>query len=69
MSVKVDNLPRDAGDVFLYCWRCGEHYSATRGDYFWMPIGKPFVCRGQHGAYHRPVVLQLARQRMLMEVI
>jgi hypothetical protein len=69
MSVKLDNLPSRVTGESLYCWRCGEHYSATRGDYFWMPADQPFECRGQHGAYHRPVRLQLVRRISFLEVV
>lgn len=29
---------------FLRCRQCGAHYSATPGDYFWMPEDRVFTC-------------------------
>jgi hypothetical protein len=68
MSVKLDNLPSRVTGEFLHCLKCGGEYSATRGDYFWMPVDQPFECRGQYGAYHRPVRLQLVRRISFLEV-
>ena len=62
VSVTIDNLPQRTSGEFLYCWKCGDHYSATRGDYFWMLPGARFECDGQPGARHRAVRLQLARR-------
>jgi len=45
-GVTVDQLPDDpAPGVQLYCARCQAGFSACRGDYFWMPRGKPFRCQ------------------------
>lgn len=43
--ITVQQLPEspDYG-VSLYCAECQESYSATRGDYFWMPLDQPFTC-------------------------
>jgi hypothetical protein len=47
--ITVNDLPEVALDrkghqVFLYCPECGAEYSATAGDYFWMPKGEAFYC-------------------------
>lgn len=46
MSVTVQDLPAlgERPELFLYCEECDERYSATRGDYFWMPPSEPFTC-------------------------
>lgn len=45
-SITVADLPVDTvPGVSLYCPTCQEHYSATKGDYFWMPIGMMFRCQ------------------------
>lgn len=69
MSVKLSNLPDRVTGEFLHCWRCGGEFSATRGDYFWMPSDKALECRGSHGAYHRPIALQLVRRHSFLEVV
>lgn len=63
-GVTVDMLPAhpDPG-VQLYCPHCQQGYSATRGDYFWMPPGRPFRCQ----ACRRP--LQLVQERTTHERI
>jgi hypothetical protein len=56
-KLTVDDLPRTpAYGVCLYCPTCGDTFSACRGDYFWMPVGKAFRCQ------HDRTLLQL-RQR------
>lgn len=40
-----DLLNTAPSGVCLYCTACGGEYSATRGDYFWMPFNKPFRCQ------------------------
>ena len=49
--------------VFLYCPECGDRFSATRGDYFWMPKDEPFKC-GECGGD-----LMLARERCTIEEV
>lgn len=55
-------LPENAYGAFLYCPRCGGHYSATRGDYWNMDPNQTIVCRGERGARHRPVCMFMARE-------
>lgn len=56
-GITVDQLPSEpAPGVKLWCPPCQAGYSATRGDYFWMPRGRPFRC-----ACGEP--LQLVRER------
>jgi len=44
----VEDLPDLIGAPWprpeLRCPTCGERWSAHRGDYFWMPAGRGFVC-------------------------
>jgi hypothetical protein len=55
---RVTDLPdQPAPGVCLYCRSCGDEFSATRRDYFWMPPEKPFRC-GHDGA-----LLQLVQKR------
>jgi hypothetical protein len=62
-GVTVDMLPADpAPGVQLWCARCQDGSSATRGDYFWMTPGKAFRCRC--GSY-----LQLVRERTVREPV
>lgn len=53
--LKVSDLPESTleSGAFLYCPECDERYSATRGDYFWMPANEPILC-GNEG---NPMVL------------
>lgn len=53
-ALYVSNLPVTAGTLFLYCPTCTGEFSATRGDYFWHPPGKPMVCRCET-PWERPV--------------
>jgi hypothetical protein len=56
--------------VMLYCHKCGGEWSASHGDYFWQPEGKPIQCRGDFGgARHRPINMILARKRTLIETV
>ena len=67
-AIRVDELPESPTGEFLYCWKCGAHYSASRGDYFWDKSGKPMQCSGPGGhpddwaANHRPINLILVRE-------
>lgn len=46
MTIRVNDLPeRPAPNVVLHCPHCLSDYSATRGDYFWMPATKVFRCQ------------------------
>lgn len=63
-GVTVDLLPESpAPGVQLYCARCQGEYSASRGDYFWMPRGQPFRCQ-QCRSY-----LQLVRKSTVREAV
>ena len=55
-EVTVGQLPEVALDrkgrqIFLYCPECGAEYSATQGDYFWMPAGEVMFC--ENVDFHR----------------
>lgn len=66
MAVYVSDLPeRPAPGVFLYCPRCGERNSATRGDYFMADPDTKFRCGN-----HRPIVdMVLVRETTTIERI
>lgn len=59
--VFVSDLPESTHGEFLLCPRCGEQFSATRGDYFWKG-NEPFTCRGPVGLRHRKTNMQLVRR-------
>lgn len=43
--VTVSDLPESPTyGTLLYCPRCGEEYSANKGDYFWLPDDHVFEC-------------------------
>lgn len=44
--LRVRDLPESTlhSGQFLYCSTCGARYSATRGDYFWMPPNEILGC-------------------------
>lgn len=53
MPVYVSDLPESpAHGVSLYCPKCGEHFSATRGDYFMLKPDQKFRC-GEHSPARR----------------
>lgn len=63
--VRVNDLPEQTDGVFLYCPKCGERSSATRGDYFMLDPDTKLRCGN-----HRPLAdLQLARETRQIEVI
>lgn len=66
MPVYVFDLPDNPPHgVFLYCPRCGERNSATRGDYFMANPNVKFRCGN-----HRPLVdMVLAREHRTIEVL
>lgn len=44
MSLYVHDLPKNPRvDILLYCIKCGEGFSATRGDYFAVPPDEPLA--------------------------
>lgn len=63
--ITVEDLPADTvPGVSLYCPHCQEHYSATKGDYFWMPPDKPFRCGSEaHQGNNRPYLRLVRRHR------
>ena len=64
-GVTVKDLPAlgERRELFLYCPECQSQYSATRGDYFWMPPNEPFKCE----CCNEPMVL--ARELKRIEVV
>jgi hypothetical protein len=66
-KLRVRDLPREpARAYFLYCRKCGNHYSATRSDYcFCEPdtILRCYTCRG------RPYLLLGVEARTFREVV
>ncbi len=47
-TVRVKDLPQSAGVWHLWCPTCGEHYSATAGDYFLLPLETIMRCGNDH---------------------
>lgn len=65
MSVYVSDLPEVAAGVFLYCPRCGNRSSATRGDYFMADPNTKLRC-----GEHRPMAdMVLAREHRAVIVL
>jgi hypothetical protein len=55
--IRVNDLPdRTPHGVALRCPSCGDQFSATRSDYFWMPPDRVFRCQ------HDRTPLQLTRE-------
>ena len=51
--ITVADLPiAPAHGVCLRCPRCGGEFSATRGDYFWYPMTRPFRCHNDRTYLH-----------------
>lgn len=59
----IKDLPESADGLMLYCHRCHGSYSATKGDYFWMPPTKAFRCE----VCRTPLVL--VRESTRIEVV
>lgn len=58
-AITVADLKNDYGpgrDPFLYCGCCGEHWSATRGDYFTHSPDHVFTCCEENMRLVRKVV-------------
>ena len=59
--MRYGDLPVKVSGEFLWCGKCGERYSATRGDYFaYAPDDTP-KCHGW--------VLRLMRERTILEPV
>lgn len=60
--VRRTELRTDAYGQFLYCPSCDSRYSATKGDYFWMPDDEPFTCQDDG----TPLVLAVSESRVVV---
>lgn len=56
------DLKEAPSNAFLYCWKCGNRFSATYGDYFWKRADEPFRCADGH----RPINMRLVTSRVVL---